>query len=258
MNERRDFFAYDASEEELIRQSKSTSADERWLAAIQLGQTHTAFAANLLWVLKEDSDESTRTAATMALRNFPVEILALVELDKFAGDVNFEPTHWKVRPLPKYVADSRDLYSAAMIDIVSSEGPTSGNRIFRLLSQASAAGGAYHPTRTQVRDTALALVEYRALSRVDKHFDSPLLEHLIMTIPGVPEVIIRDRFGREIADIPINEAQEVLRADARFMRRPSPDMGWEVLMRHYDIKPNEFHLVGEALEGPWQGLFKLN
>jgi hypothetical protein len=257
MNQRRDFFAYDTSEEELKLQSESTSADDRWLAAIQLGQTHTVSAAKLLWVLKEDSDESTRIAATMSLRNFPVEILRSMELDKLAGDLTFEPTQWKVRPLPKYGADSKDLYSAAMVAIVSSEGPSSGNRIFRLLSQAAAAGGAYHPTRTQVRDIALALVEYRALSRVDKHFDNPLLEHLIVTIPGLPEVFIRDRFGREIADIPINEAQEVLRADSRFMRRPSPDMGWEVLMRHYDIKPNEFHLVGEALEGPWQGLFLL-
>jgi hypothetical protein len=84
-----------------------------------------------------------------------------------------------------------------------------------------------------------------------------MLDLWILNISGYPEIVIREREGREIIEIPVNEAQGVLRQDSSFMRRPNPEMGWEVLKRQYSIQRNEFHLVGEALENQWQGLFNL-
>jgi hypothetical protein len=54
----------------------------------------------------------------------------------------------------------------------------------------------------------------------------------------------------------VNEAKAVL-LDNRVTRRnpANRDAGFRVLMEQYDIKPNEFFLVGEAMEHQWQTLF---
>lgn len=257
MKERKNFFNSETNKDELISNSKSGSAAERWLAAIQLGRESELWAAELLWKLKEDSDESTRGAALASLRNFSADTLNQVGFEGSESAIAFVPTSWKVRPLPKLEVATRDLFSASIIDILGAEGPTSGTRVFRLLIKAVAASGANYPSRTQVRDLLKPLVEKHAVTRVDKHLDSQHLEHWILNLVGYPEFVIRERGDREIDEIPVNEAQSVLKADLRFMRRPDSDTGWEVLKRQYAIQQNEFHLVGEALEGPWQGLFKL-
>jgi hypothetical protein len=258
MSERKNFFGTETSKDELLANSNSVQSGDRWLAAIQLGQESDLWAAEILWKLKEDSDESTRSAALSSLRNFSAETLSKIGIDGSERGIAFVPASWKVRPLPKLEAATRDLFSASIIDILGAEGPTSGTRIFRLLTKAVAASGESYPSRTQVRDLFKPLLENRALTRVDKQIDSQILEHWILSLLGYPEFVIRERGDREIDEIPFNEAQGVLKADPRFMRRPDPDTGWEVLKRHYGIQQNEFHLVGEALEGPWQGLFKLN
>jgi hypothetical protein len=258
MDQRRNFFSAEASQEELVANANSSSAGDRWLAAIQLGQESEVWAAELLWKLKDDTDDSTRSAAIASLRNFKQEVLFEVGGGGISeGYETFIPTTWKVRPLPKLEVASRDLFSASIIDILGAEGPTSGTRIFRLISKAVSASGNSYPSRTQIRDLLVPLLESHAVTRVDKHFESQILEHWIINLVGYPEFIIRERGEREIDEIPLNEAQGVLKNDARFMRRPDPDMGWEVLKRQYDIHQNEFHKVGEALEGSWQGLFKL-
>jgi hypothetical protein len=255
VNERRDFFSFEATESDLTAQAVSENPDDRWLAAIQLGQIHELWSAQLLWRLKEDSDESAKNAAIAAIRAFPSEILNLLDPSISLTDAAFEPTQWKVRPLPKFEAAVREIYGACVLDILIAEGPTTGGRIFRLLASATAAGGAFPPSKGQIKDLVEKLFSQGTISRVDKHFDSQLLDLWILNMSGYPEIAIRGREGRHIVEIPMNEAQAVLRSDERFMRRPNPDMGWEVLKRHYSIEPNEFHLVGEALENQWQGLF---
>jgi hypothetical protein len=257
VNQRRDFFSFEATESELTSQAGSDNPDDRWLAAIQLGQIHELWSARILWRLKEDPDESTKNASVTAIRNFPVQVLNLLDPSASSSNNSFEPVRWKVRPLPKFEAAVRELYGACVLDILTAEGPTTGGRIYRLLSQASAAAGVFPPSRIQIKDLVAKLFSQGTVSRVDKHFDSQMLDLWILNISGYPEIVIREREGREIIEIPVNEAQGVLRQDSRFMRRPNPEMGWEVLKRQYSIQRNEFHLVGEALENQWQGLFNL-
>jgi hypothetical protein len=258
MDQRKNFFSTETSRDELIANSKSPSAADRWLAAIQLGQENDTWDAEILWKLKEDSDDSTRSAALASLRNFTKEVLSQISPELGAGHETFAPSTWKVRPLPKLEAATRDLFSASIIDILGAEGPTTGTRIFRLLSKAVAASSSSYPSRTQIRDLLKPLLEAHTVTRVDKHFEIQTLELWILNLVGYPELVIRERGDREIDEIPVNEAQAVLKNDVRFMRRPDPDMGWEVLKRQYSIQQSEFHKVGEALENSWQGLFNLN
>ena len=256
MSDRKDFFSLDASREEVSEQAISSSPDDRWLAAIQLGQVMEKWAAELLWKLKNDSDESTRNAAYTGLRAFDGELLANLDSANEFSKSDFSPANWKIRPLPKYALASKLLYAACIQDIVGSEGATTGNRLMNLLNQASLAGGSGSLSRNQIREIVSHLVANGSLTRVDRHLQSETLDLWIMNKVGYPEFVIRGRESRTFAEIPVNEAQAVLKSDPKYMRRPNPDLGWEVLRRQYDIQPNEFHLVGEVLEGPWQGLFK--
>jgi len=75
----------------------------------------------------------------------------------------------------------------------------------------------------------------------------------------MPEFVIRGRDGRDITEIPVNEARAVLLNNRLMRRNPSNrDAGFRVLMEQYGIKPNEFFLVGEAMEHQWQTLFLAN
>lgn len=258
MTERSSFFSNEFDESEVAALSESPEPGDRWLAAIQLGQTSSLWAAQILWKLRLDEDSSTRTAAISAIRKYEPSVLAELGLNVDSGNTKFEPQVWKAHPLPKYEAASRELYAASIVDILGCEGPTTGGRVFRLLCAAAVAGGNSYPSRNQVKELVSKLFEMGSITRTDKHLDSSIFDMWILNLPDYPDLVIRPRMSRDLTEIPVNEAQAVLRQDPRFMRRPNPDMGWEILKRQYEIGQNEFHLVGEALENQWLGLFNLN
>lgn len=254
--ERKNFFETQSSKEDMHLAAESASQDERWLAALQLSQIFEPWSADLLWRLKDDPDESTRTAARNALRTFPKELLASREQDAQEG-AEVEASVWKTRPLPTLVSTSRDQYLAAILDLLNSEGPTAGGRIFRLLVACAQASGSKPPGRGQVKLLLDAMYQANSVSRVDEHLNSDQLDLWIVVAKGWPEFVIRPRNGRDLRDIPVNEARAVLRGDRRFMRDTSnAEIGFRALKMHYEIADNEFHVVGEVLENQWLGLFK--
>jgi hypothetical protein len=197
MSDRIAFFGADADFDEACELAVSTDSSDRWLAAVQLGQIKTLSSAEILWRLREDTDESTRLAATNALRGFDSSLTSsLSNISETLDGLQVFGT-WKVRPLPKLESATKEAFAACVMDLLATEGPTTGSRIYRLLCQATAASSENYPSRTQVRDICQTLVVQSTICRVDKHFDSDRLDQWILNVPGFPDFQIRNRGTRE-------------------------------------------------------------
>lgn len=255
--ERRSFFSASIDRDDIETKARSRQEIDRWFAAVALAQIHEPWAFDLLKVLKADRDESTRVAAVNALRAFPVEFFD-VSLDESNGVSDFVPGVWKIRPLPTYDVDCRDLFLAAVMDIVGTEGPVTGGRIQSRLTGATAISSGKRISKGRLKTLLDELIKSNALTRADSHLDSDDVELWIVHAPVMPEFVIRGRDGRDLTEIPVNEAKAVLLDNRATRRNPTNrDAGFRVLMEHYGIKQNEFHLVGEAMAQQWQTLFSV-
>ena len=256
MSERKSFFAVDLDREELAAGAISDQPDQRWLAAVALGRVHENWACRLLWALKTDTDECTRRAATASLRDMPPELQRAVVVEELVVQTDFKPTTWKLKALPEYESTAKDLYLAAVVDLTSSEGPVTGARVQVMLTRAAQITGLRKISKGRTKKLLDELLQSNVLTRADTHRDSDDIDLWILHQPRQPEVVIRGRQGRSLAEIPVNESRAVLHASGKSGRgSKSRDAAFGVLMTHYEIKPNEFFLVGEAMSGQWQSLF---
>lgn len=254
--ERRSFFSAEIDQDELSAKAMSSSDVDRWFAAVALGQVHEAWAFEILRKLKIDKDENTRTAANNALKQFPKLFFEIQNIDGEQAPDSFEVGIWKVRPLPSYETSNRDLFLAAIMDIIGAEGPVTGGRIQSRLSYATAINSGRRVSKGRLQTLLDELLKSNMLTRADSHLDSEDVELWIVHTPGMPEFVIRGRDGRDITEIPVNEAKAVLLDNRATSRNPDDrDAGFRVLMEQYGIKPTEFFLVGEAMEQQWQSLF---
>lgn len=261
MTDRKAFFNSHADQHELESQAVDTVATNRWLAAIKLSEIHEQWSAELLWKLKIDEDQNARDAAVNALKSFPAEILSkLGSVDSTSEIVaedysDFES--WKFGILSPWSSDTKDEYEGAALTIVEHEGPTTGGRIQRLLELAARPGGGGKITQAKLRPLLENLISANALTRADEFYDSDNIDLWILHVPGHPAVVLRPRNERLLTELPVNEARQVLLRDQRYLRRPdNREVAFAALQRHYEIHANEFFLVGEALEGQWQNLFR--
>jgi hypothetical protein len=255
--ERKSFFAAVIEQNDLELKATSSRVDDRWLAAVALSRVFEDWAFDLLHQLKTDTDESTRSAARAALRQFPRDFF-----DRFAGagsapkDTDFVPGIWKLRPLPEYEHAIRDLFLAAVVDLISVEGPVTGSRVQTMLTKASLIGRGGKVSKGRTRTLLVELLDSNLLTRADSHLSNEDIDLWILHQPGTPELLVRKRMGRELIEIPVNEARAVLQLSSKFRRNPkNRDSAFRILMDHYEIKQNEFFLVGEAMANQWQTLF---
>ena len=257
--ERRSFFSAAIDRDDIETKARSRQEIDRWFAAVALGQVHESWAFEVLRKLKIDKDDNTRTAANNALKQFPKSFFELQNLEDDQSDEDFEVGVWKVRPLPTYESRNRDLFLAAIMDIVGTEGPVTGGRIQSRLSNATAINSGRRVSNGRLQTLLDELLKANMLTRADSHLESDEVVLWIVHTPGMPEYVIRGRDDREITEIPVNEARAVLLDNRSMRRNPSNrDTGFRVLMEQYGIKPNEFFLVGEAMEKQWQTLFLAN
>lgn len=263
MTERRSFFASDSNRQEIEAQAKDSSATTRWLASIKLAEIHELWAAELLWVLKVDDDENTRSAAVNALKTFPPEILGKlgpsdsiqVEFTVLGDEVDYES--WKFGILSPFSTETAGEYATAIESLVEHEGPITGGRIQRLIQLAAKPSGGGKISQVKFRALLDGLVKENILTRADEFFDSEDTDLWILHLPARPAIWVRPRNERLLTEIPVNEARQVLLNDQRVQRRPdNRDVAFACLQRHYEIMQNELFLVGEALEGQWRNLFR--
>lgn len=257
METRKSFFDSEINRQELEMLSDDRNPTNRWLAAIKLSEVHEPWAAILLWKLKVDDDDNTRTAAIAALKGFPEEILGSLSVSHSSSQSNRTFEIWRSGILPMLTKDTQPEYESAIISLVHSEGPTTGSRIQRLLQKAAQPSGGGKLTQGKLKPVIERLIKGNSLTRADEFFDSSDLDLWILHIPGDPELVVRGRNERLLTEIPVNEARQVLLDDPRSQRRSdNKEVAFAVLRRHYQIDQNELFLVGEALEGQWRNLFR--
>jgi hypothetical protein len=255
--ERRSFFSAEIERSDLVSKAASRRVDDRWLAAVVLGRVFEQWSFDLLQKLKTDGDQSTRSAAVTSLRQFPPE-----HYERFLGagsagrDAEFVPGIWKLKPLPDYQHEIRDLFLAAVVDLVSVEGPVTGLRVQTMLTKASIVGGGGKVSKGRTRTLLVELIQSNLLTRADSYLSNDDIDLWILHKPGTPEFVVRKRMDRELVEIPVNEARAVLRGNQKFLRNSkNRDTAFRILMDHYEIRQNEFFLVGEAMATQWQLLF---
>jgi hypothetical protein len=181
--ERRSFFSAEINRTDLESKAHSSLEVDRWLAAVALQQVHEDWSFDLLWSLKVDSDEHTRTAALSALRTFPPSFFES-SAQGATTPSSFAQGIWKVRPLPVFNEANSDLYLAAVIDLVAVEGAVTGGRINSRLSLATIAGCGSRVSQGRVKTLLKTLLDSNLLTRADAHLGSGDLSLWILHAPG--------------------------------------------------------------------------
>lgn len=256
LTEQKSFFTADFNRQDLEARASSPNDVDRWLAAVVLGQVHEEWSFDILKSLKSDVDENTRSAAINALRTFPQKFFVKSTGREDSSSEQFTPGVWKLRPLRALDSDNRELYLAAILDLISTEGPTTGLRIQNMLSKSSIIGTGKRVSRSRVKTLIDELVKFNLLTRADAHMNSNEIELWILHRPNASEFIVRKRNSRDLTEIPVNEAQAVLRASlSSGTALVDKDVAFKILIEQYDIKTNEFFLVGAAMDRQWQTLF---
>lgn len=255
---RKSFFDETSSQEDLQSRSHSPDAFLRWSAAVELGQLSSAWAISALWELQHDSDENTRNAAKSGLAHrTPVELAeaigkSAIEIPKPTQDYR----EWKIRPLPALDETSESIYKNVILDILATEGPTVGTRIYRLTGSSMNPNNVFSISKSRLKKLLRQFSDQGVLQRHDFTPANDDLETSTYFISGRESVVIRPRGTRTLSEIPVTEVRAALNADPRVARRRNDfDFQFKVLTRQYEIYEKEFFVVGGLLEREWLGLF---
>jgi len=255
---RKSFFDESSSQEELQSRAKSPDAFVRWSAAVELGQLNADWAISELWTLQHDSDENTRNAAKSGLAHrSPAELSkAIGESASASHKSSQDYREWKIRPLPPLDEITEPIYKNVILDILATEGPTVGSRIYRLTGSSMNPNNVFSISKSRLKKLLRRSIEDGVLQRHDFTPASDDLETSTYFISGRESVAIRPRGKRLLSEIPVTEVRAVLNADPRVTRRQNDfDFQFRVLARQYEIAENELFVVGGLLEREWLGLF---
>jgi hypothetical protein len=258
---RKSFFDEPSSQEELLARSQSTDPFERWTAAVELGHVAQKWAVPILWEMKTDNDENTRVAALASLANYSDE-----EISKGIGESGTPRIHvakeyreWKTRTLPELSDDTSALFETVVLDILGTEGPTTGNRIFRLIGTSVNPNNKYVVSKNSLKKILRTLVARNVITRSDFNPSSDELDVSTFHLTGQPGVVVRRRGNRLLEEIPLAELKETIRNDPRASRRRGDaDFLFKVVAQNFEISHLEYHIVGRLLEREWFGLFASN
>lgn len=258
---RKSFFEDSSSQEELLSRAQSADAFLRWSAAVELGQLTTEWAISELWRLQHDPDENTRNAAKSGLAHrTPIELAAAI--GESANDIphsSQDYREWKIRPLPALDETTEPIYKNVILDILATEGPTVGSRIYRLTGSSMNPNNVFSISKSRLKKILRVLIEDGVLQRHDFTPSTEDLETSTYFISGRESVAIRPRGKRMLSEIPVTEVRAILNADPRVARRQNDfDFQFKVLARQYEISEKELFVVGGLLEREWLGLFTRN
>lgn len=255
---RKSFFEEQSSEQSLRARARDSDTFVRWACAVELGQLTNPWAIQLLWELKTDSNDHTRAAALNSLKQFS-EVEISSSLGTSFGEsamVDRSYSEWKIRPLPNLSDETSAIFETAIIDILATEGPTTGSRIFRLMSESIDPNNRFVLSKHRLSKVLKALVLTNTLTRNDYTPSKSDLETSTYHLTSLPGVAIRPRGTRRLEEIPVTEVRELLNSNPRVRRRSGDlDFQFRVVSEEFQILPNEFHIVGALLEREWFGLF---
>ncbi|NLO26849.1 MAG: HEAT repeat domain-containing protein [Actinobacteria bacterium] len=269
--ERRDYFANDVPLGVLVKRAESNDPMERWAAVIELGEVGSEEAARALRAATEDSDEFVREAARSALKRFDVEVLTKAGLEsesvtaggrqkyqpgriRFSSHVEAPPfVPWRTQPLPEPGKADDWLVDAAILDIVSTEGPITGYRLFRLYGTGVNPNQPSKLSQSKLQSAVERVVGRGLIARSDD-YTSDYLFRWILHRMGTEEVVVRQRGSRELRDIPVNEVHQVLLELTRSLDgalKIDSNRAFQMIFDFYKIERREWHVVGKLLTEDW-------
>lgn len=265
-----DFFGELPNREELESHANDSDTTLRWSAAVELAEVGEIWALLILWKLRDDEDEYVRLVAERGLASAPRELqleLATELNQEFAARLEgplgsiqgtgdgLAPFHpWKTRPLDPPSPENDWAVGSAVTDIVQTEGPITGARLIRLYGESAFRDSPKRINRYRVQKAVEALISRARLARLDSSGSSDLMDWTL-AIYGVSGVVPRERGARRVSEIPPVEVSAALEKSLGLRaRRLNNDRRFQEILGLYEIQPNEYHLVGAALEKEWREL----
>lgn len=269
---RREFFEASADPEVLAANAVSGDSSLRWAAAIELGEIPEKWSVELLWRLKEDADQYVRAVAQKALGAFdplliessvfdlatPVADAGLSEAKVDGSGALADHAAWKTRPLDPPSEENEWAVSAAIINIVNTEGPLTGARLMRLYGESVFPNSPRKLSKFRMK-RAVERLAARGIVSEATGIGGDQLEQWILYRSGTPDTLVRTRGSRKLPEIPVTEVAELILQNSRVRSAPlSRDRQFQVIIELYNIEHNELHVAGAALDSEWRSLFDLS
>lgn len=267
MSEARDIWSDGPADlDALLAKASSDDAFERWAAAFELGELADERAVEALRGLSNDDDEHVREAATVGLQKLAdgdsaarkAARVAVIEHDAAAGAPRRRlRSHldapafkaWKVKPVPAPNAGNAWVVEASLMDIILTEGPVTGLRLFRLYQQGCRMCGPASVSTGRLHTAVKSLIHKGKVARSDS-YASEQPERWLLHERGTPGVVVRQRGTRELRDISPEEVKAAIRSARRGV---SGDSAFEQIIAFYHAE-RELDEVGKLLAGDWAEL----
>ena len=264
MSERREFFEVAIDFSQLEIHARSSDSTMRWASAFELGLLDTEEAISLLWSLTTDSDENVRDAAKLGLNQSNQQLVGKVLAVKWTVEPNtnredsdqqvVKHVPWKVRPLEAPSTENSWAVDAAVLNIIQTEGPVTGARLFRLYANAVYLNASGKFSKSKI-EGAIYRLERRNLVSHIQDYGNGEIEYWTLYGTGTPEVFVREQGQRKLGEIPITEVIGRLRIELQDeFDSASQNKRFEALMKVYSIKQAELHILGDIFAKEWSTL----
>jgi len=265
---RKDYFQSLDDQSVLVENASSTESSLRWAAAVELGEIPEAWSVQLLWELKDDPDPYVGAVANKALSRFDPRLIEKAVFHKESinrVDDNLVPEReendlvphvsWKTRPLDPPSEINDWAVSAAILDIVNTEGPLTGPRLMRLYGESVFPNSPKKLNKHRMQ-SAIDRLAKRGVITVDRSHNVGI-EGWTLYRTGTPEVVVRDRGSRRLAEIPVTEVAALVNVKSRRGAVLNRNRQFQLIIDAYEIPQNELHVAGAVLDNEWRDLFSL-
>ena len=266
---REDYFQSLDDQSVLVENATSTESSLRWAAAIELGEIPDLWSVELLWELKDDEDPYVGAVANKALSRFDPRLIEKAVFHKKSIDGGAEHNlvpeaaendlvphvSWKTRPLDPPSEINDWAVSAAILDIVNTEGPLTGPRLMRLYGESVFPNSPKKLSKYRMQSAIDRLVK-RGVITIDRSHSTGI-EGWTLYRTGTPGVVVRDRGSRRLAEIPVTEVAALVNLKSRRGAVLNRNRQFQLVIDAYGIPQNELHVAGSVLDNEWRGLFSL-
>jgi hypothetical protein len=266
---RKDYFQSVDDKSVLVENASSSESSLRWAAAVELGEIPETWSIELLWGLKDDVDAYVSAVANKSLSRFDPLLIekavfhtrsleTVAEHDQvleLAQSDLVPHISWKTRPLdpPNEINDWA--VSAAILDIVNTEGPLTGPRLMRLYGESVFPNSPKKLSKNRMQN-AISRLEKRGVITIES---SPAagIEGWTLYRTGTPDVVVRDRGSRRLSEIPVTEVAALVSMKSRRGAPLNRNRQFQIIIDAYGIPQNELHLAGAVLDNEWRSLLSL-
>jgi hypothetical protein len=264
---RKGYFTSEVPLEDLRRNAIDNDSSLRWAAAIQLGKIKTEESAEILWNLTTDSDDLVKEAAQHSLNAFHPSLIEKVigeatlskisplqddEVDPRTG-LNFY-REWKIKPLPIPESDNTWAVETGLLDIIATEGPLTGARIYSLYGRASYPNTPSKLSRSAIKNALSSLTRKKAIEHNGSGYLADDFNRLTFYKFDSPPTVLRTLGPRRYSEVPLDEVKALIEQELGPFQKNN-DKKFQVVMDAYGISKSELHIISGLLEKEWAGLF---